>query len=111
MEEWPPPRTWATAVQMRMPPKTQKTQLNCSMAAAPTTMKTVRRASATAMPISSTFCWYSRGTAKLDMMMTKTKRLSTLSAFSVMYPAKYSPAYCGPEKASTRSPKTTAMPT
>jgi len=32
------------------------------------------------------------------MIRTKTKRLSTLSDFSVMKPAKNSPAGCPPEK-------------
>ncbi len=53
------------------------------MIAEPIAMKMPRITSAIAMPTSSTFCWKARGTAKLDMMMRKTKRLSTLSAFSV----------------------------
>jgi hypothetical protein len=43
------------------------------------------------MPISCRFCWNSRGTAKVPMMTVKTNKLSTLSTFSVKYPAKYSP--------------------
>ncbi len=52
--------------------------------AAPRKMKPVRATSAKTIPKSSTFCWSSRGTAKLDMMMRNTNRLSTESAFSVM---------------------------
>ena len=54
------------------------------MTAAPARMNTVREISANVMPNSSTFCWYSRGTLKEAMITRKTKRLSTLSAFSVM---------------------------
>ena len=54
------------------------------ISAAPTKMKPVRATRAKAIPNSSTFCWSSRGTRKLDMMMRKTNRLSTESAFSVM---------------------------
>ncbi len=43
-------------------------------------------------PTSSTRCWYCEGTANFAMIRTKTKRLSTLSDFSVMNPAKNSPA-------------------
>ena len=54
--------------------------------AAPSRMKTVREIKAKVMPKSSTFCWYSRGTLKEAMITRNTKRLSTLRAFSVMYP-------------------------
>ena len=47
-------------------------------------MKMPRITNAMTMPISSTFCWYCRGTAKLDMMMMKTNRLSIDNASSVM---------------------------
>jgi hypothetical protein len=47
-------------------------------------MKTRRRTSAMTMPASSASCWYFRGTRKPAMMMTKTKRLSSESDFSVM---------------------------
>lgn len=80
------------------------------MAAAPTAMNAPRITSARTMPMVSTFCWYSRGTAKVDMMITKTNRLSTLRAFSVTYPAKYSPPYVGPQTANTTTPNTTARP-
>ena len=46
-------------------------------------MNPVRAMSEKTMPKSSTFCWSARGTRKLVMMMRKTKRLSTDSAFSV----------------------------
>ena len=62
------------------------------MAAAPTAMNTPRMISAITMPTSSTRCWCTAGTANAAMMMTKTKRLSTESEYSVMYPAKNSPA-------------------
>ena len=39
------------------------------------------------MPISSTVCCSSRGTANRLMMMMKMKRLSTESAYSVSQPA------------------------
>ena len=46
-------------------------------------MNPVRAISENTMPNSSTFCWSSRGTRKLVMMIRKTNRLSTESAFSV----------------------------
>ena len=54
------------------------------MAAAPTRMKTVRSTSAKVIPKSSTFCCSSRGTPKLAMISTNTKRLSIDRLFSVM---------------------------
>ena len=47
-------------------------------------MKMRRRTRAMMMPASSTSCWFFLGTRKVDRMMTNTKRLSILSAFSVM---------------------------
>ena len=47
-------------------------------------MNPVRAISENTIPNSRTFCWSARGTAKLVMMIRKTKRLSTDSAFSVM---------------------------
>ena len=47
-------------------------------------MNNVRAISAKVMPNSSTFCWSSRGTLKLDMITRNTKTLSIDSAFSVM---------------------------
>ena len=38
--------------------------------------------------MSSTFCWYCRGTANRVMMTTNTNRLSTVRLYSVAYPAK-----------------------
>ena len=43
--------------------------------------------------------------------MTKTKRLSILKDFSVMYPAKYSSPYSPPHTPVTMRPKTTATAT
>ena len=54
------------------------------MAAAPTAMKMPRITSAITMPTSSTRCWCTAGTLNAAMMMTKTKRLSTDSEYSVM---------------------------
>jgi hypothetical protein len=48
------------------------------------------------IPTRRTFCWLSRGTANRDMMITKTKRLSTLRLYSVAQPARNSPAVSGP---------------
>ena len=39
------------------------------------------------MPIISASCWSFRGTWKRAMMITKTKRLSTESEYSVSQPA------------------------
>ena len=82
-----------------------------SISALPAKMKALRAISANTIPNSSTFCWSLRGTAKLPMITRNTKRLSTLSAFSVMYPAKYSEPICGPPKMSTTTPKITARAT
>ena len=51
------------------------------------------------------------GTANFAMMSTKTKRLSTLSDFSVMYPAKNSPAACPPPKSTARGRRVAASTT
>jgi hypothetical protein len=45
------------------------------------------------------------------MMIKKMKRLSTDRLYSVIQPAKNSPAYRGPETNHTPSPKRTASPT
>ncbi len=60
------------------------------MIAAPAAMKTARRTRAISTPTSSTRCWRWEGTENFAMIRTKTKRLSTLSDFSVMKPAKNS---------------------
>ena len=54
------------------------------MSVAPRKMKPVRAMIAKVTPKRRTFCWSARGTRKLVMMMRKTNRLSTESAFSVM---------------------------
>ena len=45
-------------------------------ARAPSAINIARRKSAMMIPKVKTLCWCSRGTAKVDMMMTKTNRLS-----------------------------------
>ena len=57
------------------------------MAAAPTAMKIARITRAITMPIISAYCWSSRGTANLLMMMMKMNRLSTESEYSASQPA------------------------
>ncbi|KUN86313.1 hypothetical protein AQJ64_09830 [Streptomyces griseoruber] len=59
--------------------------------------------SAVSTPTMSTRCWYCEGTANFPMIRTKTKRLSTLSDFSVMYPAKNWPV--GPPPPNRNSPR------
>ncbi len=56
------------------------------MAAAPTAMKMARMISAITMPIIRAYCWSSRGTANLAMMMMKMKRLSMESEYSTNQP-------------------------
>ena len=53
------------------------------MIAAPMAMNRPRNTRDSAIPMSSTFCWYFGGTLNEPMISAKTKRLSTLSAFSV----------------------------
>ena len=74
-------------------------------------MKMPRMTSARMMPIIRAFCWYSRGTANLPMMMMKMNRLSIDSEYSVSQPAKNSPPYWAPAKYQTPRPKTIAAPT
>ncbi len=78
------------------------------MAAAPTAMNAPRKTRASTMPMSSAFCWYSRGTPNLLMMMMKMNRLSTDSEYSVSQPAKNSVPYRGPANTQTPMPKSTA---
>lgn len=80
------------------------------MAAAPMAMNPARITSASTIPISSSFCWNCRGTANVAMMIVNTKRLSTDSAFSVTYPAKYSPANVPPHSHHTTNPNAIARP-
>jgi len=47
-------------------------------------MKIARMMSAARIPKVRTRCWYSAGTAKVVMITTKTKRLSTDRLFSTM---------------------------
>ena len=81
------------------------------MTAAPRAMKIPRMTRASTIPHSSTVCWYSRGTANLDMMITKTNRLSIDSEYSVIHPAKNSAPYRGPDTTSTPMPNSTARAT
>lgn len=74
-------------------------------------MKTPRMTSASRMPTSSTLCWYAFGTANLLMMMKKMNRLSMLRLYSVMYPAKNSPALPGPSVAQSSTPNRAARMT
>ena len=73
-----------TAVQSKTRPKIRNMTDSADSSAAPTAMKTARRPSEAAMPKISTRCWCSRGTAKDDMMITNTNRLSTDRLFSTM---------------------------
>ena len=74
-------------------------------------MKSPRITSAITMPTSSTRCWCTAGTLNAAMMMTKTNRLSTDSEYSVMYPAKNSPAADPPAKNQSPIPNATARAT
>ena len=78
------------------------------MIAAPAAMKIARRTRAISTPMSSTRCWRCEGTENFAMIRTKTKRLSTLSDFSVMKPAKNSPDAWPPPKTSRPRPKSPA---
>ncbi len=80
------------------------------MAAAPTAMKMPRSTRAIAMPISRTFCWYSRGTANPAMMMHEDEEVVDAQAFSVMYPGEVLAAVGGAGQGEHQEPKTTAMP-
>jgi hypothetical protein len=73
-----------TAVQIRTRPKIKNMNDSSSSSTAPTAMKPARRHSAVPIPKMSTRCWCSRGTAKDDMMTTKTNRLSTDRLSSTM---------------------------
>ena len=99
------------AVQTSTAPKRKNTQTNCSISAAPTAMKTLRMASASRMPTSSTRCWWMAGTLNDAMMIMKMNRLSTLSEYSVMYPVKNSTPGSCPAKNHTPAPKSTAHET
>lgn len=56
---------------------------NRLIATAPMAIKNARITRATAMPNRNTFCWYSFGTARVDMMMRSTMGLSTERPFSI----------------------------
>jgi uncharacterized lipoprotein NlpE involved in copper resistance len=63
-------------------PKITNMKLNADNSAAPSAMKIARRISASTMPMISTFCWCSAGTANVVMITTNTNRLSTDRLFS-----------------------------
>lgn len=71
-------------------------------------MKMARSTRAISTPMSSTRCWSCEGTANFAMIRTKTKRLSTLSDFSVMNPAKNSPDALPSPRIASPAPKSTA---
>ena len=63
------------------------------------------------MPTRSTRCWCTAGTLNAAMMITKTNRLSTDSEYSVMYPAKNSPADTPSSRNQIPRPNSTAKAT
>jgi hypothetical protein len=65
-------------------PKIRNMNENAEINAAPSAMNTARMTSAARMPKVRTRCWCSGGTANVDMITTKTKRLSTDRLFSTM---------------------------
>ena len=62
-------------------------------------------------PKNSTRCWLAAGTANARNSTAKMKRLSTLSAFSIRYAAKYSWPAPPPCVAAMTSPKAIPAPT
>jgi hypothetical protein len=75
-------------------------------------MKIARATSAMMMPTISTSCWYFLGTANFPMIRMNTKRLSTLSEYSVSQPVRNSTEtwWVSPTKYRI-SAKTSARPT
>ena len=73
-------------------------------------MKIARSASARTIPNVSTRRWCSGGTANVDMMITKTKRLSIDRLFSTAYPVKYWTPKSHPETRPRPIPKASATP-
>ena len=72
------------AVTTSSSPKIRNMNENAEISAAPSAMKIARMTSAARIPNVSTRCWCSAGTANVDMITTKTKRLSTDRLFSTM---------------------------
>ncbi len=68
----------------RISPKIRNMNENAFSSAAPSMMKITRSTSASTIPMISTFCWCSAGTANVLMMITNTNRLSTDRLFSTM---------------------------
>ncbi len=106
-----PLRHTEIAVHIRNAPKTKKVAAKRSIAAAPSTIRMPRRIRAITMPIDSTRCRCCSGTANDEMMIMKTNRLSTLSEYSVMYPARNSPPYWRPKVTVTKPANSMAMTT
>ena len=67
---------------IRSSPNTRNMNENAASSAAPSAMKIARRMSASRIPMVSTLCWCSAGTANVLMMITNTNRLSTDRLFS-----------------------------
>jgi hypothetical protein len=76
-------KSW-TAVNTSSSPKIRNMNENAEISAAPRAMKIARMTSAKRIPNVRTRRWYSAGTANVDMITTKTKRLSTDRLFSTM---------------------------
>ena len=74
------------AVTIRNAPNRKNTQVKREIMAAPMRMNTPRNTNAMVIPMDSTNFCSCFGTAKFDMMMTKTNRLSILSEYSVSQP-------------------------
>ena len=74
-------------------------------------MKIARAMSAMMMPTIRTSCWYFRGTANRPMSRMNTKRLSTLSEYSVSQPATNSTAGSCPPTPQITPANTSARPT
>jgi hypothetical protein len=65
-------------------PKIRNMNEKAAINAAPSAMKIARMTSAARIPNVSTRYWCSGGTANVDMITTKTNRLSTDKLFSTM---------------------------
>jgi hypothetical protein len=72
------------AVPRSSSPKIRNMNENADTSAAPTAMRTARIPSARRIPNVRTRCWCSAGTTNVDMITTKTNRLSTDRLFSTM---------------------------
>ncbi len=75
-------RKSCTAVHSSSSPNSRNMKENSARSVAPSAMRIARSTSASRIPNVRTSCWYLSGTANVDMMITKTKRLSTDRLFS-----------------------------